>query len=174
MCTWCLKSGDDPRSFKCRWCKGSFVRGARSHYNLYAHRDGAKGRAVCPRRARVIQSGMKLPKTWQQDQAENAQALNQANGQSTLDAFLSEPTFSVELCNIVLVIWILWHALPFNRFYDCPLRAAFKLANRRADLRTPTWAANISKELYLTLSSAVIDLVSVSWPLLFPCLFYEI
>jgi hypothetical protein len=104
-----------------------------------------------------------LPNTWAQDQAENAQVANEANGQQTLDVFLSQATFSVDLCNTVLVIWILWHALPFNRFYDGPLRAAFKLANRRADLRTPTWAAGIAKELYHNLSSSVIDLVFVSF-----------
>lgn len=141
---------------------GLFIRGSRSHYNLYAHRDGAKGRAPCPRRARAIQFGLVLPNSWAQEQAENAQELTEANGQNTLDAFLSQLTFSVELCNIVLVIWILWHTLPFNRLYDFPLRAAFKLANRRADLRSPTWAAGISKELYLNLSLAVIDLVLVS------------
>jgi hypothetical protein len=59
-------------------------------------------------------------------------------------------------------MWILKHALPFNRFYDVPLRAAFKLANRRAELRTPTWAAGVAKELYLSLSSAAIALVYVS------------
>lgn len=155
----CLNSGDAPRSFKCRWCMGLFIRGSRSHYNLYAHRDGAKGRAPCPRRARAIQFGLVLPNSWAQEQAENAQELTEANGQNTLDAFLSQLTFSVELCNIVLVIWILWHTLPFNRLYDFPLRAAFKLANRRADLRSPTWAAGISKDLYLNLSLEVIYLV---------------
>lgn len=59
-------------------------------------------------------------------------------------------------------MWIMKHALPFNRFYDMPLRAAFKLVNQRADLRTPTWAAGVAKDLYLSLSSAAIALVSVS------------
>lgn len=143
-------------------CGDVYIRGARSHYNLYAHRDGAKGRAACPRRARAIQAGFELPKTWPEEQADNARDLNESNGQSTLDLYLAQPTFDVDMCNTVLVIWILWHALPFNRFYDGPLRAAFKLANRRADLRTPTWAAGIAKDLYLNLSSVVIDLVLVS------------
>lgn len=142
-------------------CVGVYIRGHRSHYNLYAHRDGAKGRAACPRRAHAIAAGFKLPKTSHEEQADNSQESNEANGQSTLDVFLSQPTFNVDLCNTVLVIWIILHASPFNRFYDAPLRAAFKLANRRADLRTPTWASGIAKDLYLNLSSAVIDLVAV-------------
>lgn len=90
----------------------------------------------------------------------------------TFDSFLSSASFSVDLCNKVLVIWIMKHALPFNRFYDIPLRAAFKLANQRADLRTPTWAAGVAKNLYLSLSSAAIALVSVSCS--FSLLFKEI
>lgn len=90
-----------------------------------------------------------------------AAALTQANGQQTLDSFLSQTTFSVDLCNTVLVLWIMLHALPFNRFYDPPLRAAFKLANRRADLRSPTWAAGVAKDLYVSLSAAAISLVKV-------------
>lgn len=94
-------------------------------------------------------------------------ASNTANGQPTLDSFLAQATFSVDLCNTVLVMWILLHALPFNRFYDSPLRAAFKLANRRAELRTPTWAAGVAKELYFSLSSAAVSMVQVS-TIIFP------
>lgn len=54
------------------------------------------------------------------------------------------------------------HALPFNRFYDIPLRAAFKLANRWAELRSATWAAGVANKMYSSLSSAVIALVFVS------------
>lgn len=157
-----FKSGENPRGFRCQWCQGLFIRGLRTNWNLYAHRDGAQGRSACPHRARAIRAGCKLPLTWAQEQAESLAASNAANGQPTLDAFLSQTTFSVELCNTVLVVWILWHALPFNRFYDLPLRAAFTLANRRAVLRTPTWAASASKELYGALSSAAVALVYAS------------
>lgn len=139
-----------------------FIRGFRTFYNLYAHRDGGKGRACCPDRARAVKAGCSLPLTWVQEQAANAALTNESNGQTTLDSYLSSASFSVDLCNTVLVIWIIKHALPFNRFYDIPLRAAFKLANRRAELRTPTWAAGVAKNLYLSLSSAAIALVYVS------------
>lgn len=156
------KTGDNPKFYKCRWCLGRFICGLRTYYNLYAHRDGAKGQSACPRRLQAIAAGIHLPLTWAQEQVQTAAALNELHGQPTLDAFLSQATFSVDLCNTVLVMWILKHALPFNGFYDVPLRAAFKLANLRAELRTPTWAAGVAKELYLSLSSAAIALVYVS------------
>lgn len=147
--------------YKCRWCKVTFTRGIRTHYNFYAHRDGAKGQSACSQRPRAIQAGCSLPQTWAQEQALEEAASNKANGQPTLDSFLLRTTFNVDLCNTVLVMWILLHALLFNRFYDPPLRAAFKLANRRADLRTPTWAAGVAKDLYQILSNAAISLVKV-------------
>lgn len=104
---------------------------------------------------------MQLPKSWAEEQIEVAQ--NVEKGQSTLDGYLLKQTFSVDLANTVLVIWILRHALPFNRFYDPPLRAAFKLANQKADLQTPTWAAGVAKELYAKMNESVISLVYVSY-----------
>lgn len=41
-----LQEGDDPRLFKCRWCKVRFTRGLRTHYNIYAHCDRAKGQSA--------------------------------------------------------------------------------------------------------------------------------
>ena len=103
---------------------------------------------------------MELPPTWKQQQADLSVTVSGNTG--TLDLFLSQPTFSLDLLNIVMVIWITRQALGFTRFEDPILRAAFKLSNREATIRTVKWAASMSHELYAILRDQVISQVMVS------------
>lgn len=101
---------------------------------------------------------MKLPPTWKELNEPVEVVLNPGN---TMKSFLSQSTFSVDLLNVVLVIWILRHALPWLRFQDPTLRAAFKLGNRAAQLRSPKWAATTAKELFFSLYNVVISRIQV-------------
>lgn len=116
---------------------------------------------MCPNRHLALREGLDLPRTWQQQQDEIVRVAS-TNPQSTLDSFLSQSTFSVELFNTVLVLWLLRHALPFSRFNDPALRAAFKLSNQSAMVRGTTWASETAKGIYQGLSVAVIDQLRVS------------
>lgn len=82
------------------------------------------------------------------------------SNKGTLDVFLSQATFSLDLLNFVMVIWLLRQALAFTRFEDPILRAAFKLSNRQATLRSGKWAASMAHELYSCLrDKAISDLM---------------
>lgn len=122
-----LQEGDDPRLFKCRWCKVRFTRGLRTHYNIYAHCDRAKGQSACPRRSRATQAGCQLPPLWAQEQGAMEASLNKANSQTTLDLFLSQTTFNVDFLDLIA------HSTFQSILRFPPLRAAFKLANHCAN-----------------------------------------
>lgn len=74
---------------------------------------------------------MKLPATYQEVQkAKN----KKTPGGKFMDSFLNRPTFSVQMLNVLLVLWMLQHALAWLRFSDPILQSAFKLANPSADM----------------------------------------
>lgn len=102
---------------------------------------------------------MKLPPTYQESQ--KAKMAETDSGQM-MQAFINKPKFSVEILNIILVIWIVCHAITWQRFSDFTLRGAFKLSNPGAEMRSPTWAAKTAKRLYNSLHSAVLQRVLVS------------
>jgi hypothetical protein len=103
---------------------------------------------------------MELPPTYQELQ--KAEAKKTAGGKF-MDSFLDRPVFSVQMLNVLLVLWIIRHALPWMRFSDPILRGAFKLANPSADMRSPTWAAQTAKKVYKSLHSEVLQKVKVSF-----------
>lgn len=155
----CLQTGPFKRLYPCLWCKEVFTRGRKTNSNLYGHRDGEPDRLPCPGRKRAIKAGMKLPPTYQESQ--KAKMAETASGQM-MQAFINKPKFSVEILNVILVIWIVRHAIAWQRFSDFTLRAAFKLSNPGADMWSPTWAAKTAKRLYNSLHSAVLQRVLVS------------
>lgn len=60
---------------------------------------------------------------------------------TTLTSYLKGPTFTSDLVNMILVLWVVRHALPWARFEDPALRGAFFTVNRGATVRSRTWAA---------------------------------
>ncbi|KAH9823091.1 hypothetical protein DFH28DRAFT_1172128 [Melampsora americana] len=99
----------------CKWCNRTFTRGDNGNLNLYGHRDGYKKRKPCAGRQSAIKAGVYLPPTWKKLNEPVQVAIKPGN---TIKLFLSASTFSVELLNVILVIWILRHALPWMRFQD--------------------------------------------------------
>lgn len=84
------------------------------------------------------------------------------NPKATLDSFLSQSTFGVNLLNTVLVIWLLRYTLPFSCLKDSALRAAFKLSNQSAVIRGTTWASQTARAIHQELSALVIERLQVS------------
>lgn len=83
-------------------------------------------------------------------------------GGQLMESFLELPAFSVQMLNVLLVLWIIRHALAWMRFSDPILRSAFQLSNQSADIRSPTWAARTAKKIYEALHSKVLKSVNVS------------
>lgn len=65
------------------------------------------------------------------------------------------------MLNILLVLWIIRHALAWMRFSDPILRSAFKLSNQAADMRSPTWAAQTAKKIHKALHVEVLKSLKV-------------
>lgn len=109
-------------------------------------------------RHKAIAEGFDLPPSYN-DKQESSQT---KNDKGTLTAFVSGPPFTVELVNMLLVLWIVRHALPWARFEDPALRAAFNSINRGAVVRSKTWASQQSVILYSDLHNKAINTVKVS------------
>lgn len=99
---------------------------------------------------------MKLPPTYDQQQESNKK-------NSTLTSFVTGPVFSTDLLNMILVLWIVRHALPWIRFHDPALRAAFYSINRSAVLRSTAWATKQSVHLFEGLHNKAINTLKVSF-----------
>lgn len=147
------------RDYKCRWCNKLFKgdKTNTSYFNLRGHRDGSSTRPVCNQRHKAIAAGLPLPPSYT-DKQQSKEKINKA----TLSSFISGPPFTVELLNMLLVLWIIRHALPWARFEDPALRAAFNSVNRGAIVRSRTWAAQKSVLLYSALHHKAITTVKVS------------
>lgn len=136
--------------YKCRFCSKSFAKPPNTYQTLYDHRDGAETRPVCPKRHVAIKNGIKLDLSWpEQQNAQKAQT-------NTLDRFVVKQVFSVKNLNLMLVIWVLRHALPWARFEDTILRAALWFSNPLATMYSATWAAQAAQRLYAGLQKQVL------------------
>lgn len=93
---------------------------------------------------------------------EEIEKSKQAEPNSKLTSYFNGPVFTPELMNMVLVVWIIRHALPWARFEDAALRAAFFTVNRGALVRSRTWAAQQSVQLFSALHEKAITAVKVS------------
>lgn len=142
-------------NYQCRWCNKIFKNGRQSYWNLWGHRDGSANRPACKNRHRAIESGRKLPPTYHEQ--------NKKSQDSTLTSFVTGPTFTVELLNMILVLWIIRHTLPWARFEDPALRTAFYSVNRGAVVRSSTWAAQQSVQLFGALHDKAINTLKVSF-----------
>lgn len=109
-------------------------------------------------RHKAIAAGVQLPLSYQE-------RLDQEKKESkgTLDSFVKGPTFTVDLLNLILVVWIVRHALPWARFEDVALRAAFYTANRGATVRSTCWASKQSVQLFSALHDKAITTLQVSF-----------
>lgn len=150
-----LKYFHDPDglAFKCRWCYHVYKGGHTSYWNLWGHRDGNATRPACKQRHRAILAGVVLPPSYSDKQ------LAQKKDKNDLKSFLKGPSFSADLLNMILVMWIVRQALPWARFEDPTLRAAFYMVNRGAVVRSRTWAAQQAVILHSALHSKAINAV---------------
>lgn len=117
---------------------------------------------MCPGRRRAAKTIPNLPPTYPERQAQAAAAAKGAQKNATLDGFVSKHKFSLETLNGVMVIWLLQHALPWARMDDHPLRAAFRLANVSASLRSSVWAARAAITLFDDMQNNVVHMLKVS------------
>lgn len=106
-------------------------------------------------RHKAIKAGFILPPLYDK-QMEAEKTKN-----PTLDYFVSGPVFSVDLPNMILVLWIVRHALPWIHFEDPAFRAAFYCANRSAVVRSTAWATKQSIKLFAGLHNKAINNLKV-------------
>lgn len=102
--------------------------------------------------------GHGLPPTYDE---RNQPTEKDSSSAALMKSSVNRPPFNVDILNVLLVIWLLRHALPWVRFQDPTLRAAFHLTHGKADLRSPTWAAATAKELYSSLYDQLISQIKV-------------
>lgn len=145
------------RYYRCRFCSESFAKSANTYQTLYAHRDGAKTRPVCVKRHIAINQGFKLDPSWSEQQKAKQKQTN------TLDQFVIKQPFGTKNMNLMLVIWILRHALPWARFEDTTLRATLWYSNPLATIYSSTWAAHAAQRLYIGLQKKALQDVLVSF-----------
>lgn len=151
------------RGYECKWCPETCKRGTDGNSNLYGHRDGGKNRLPCKGRSNAMKvRDHGLPPTYQERHRSREETATQKSSASMMTSFITRPPFNVDILNVLLVIWVLRHALPWSRFQDPTLRAAFHLTHAKADLRSPTWAATTAKELYASLYNQLITKIKVS------------
>lgn len=96
-----------------------------------------------------------MNKSWAEQQKVRKEQTN------NLDRFVVKQPFGVKNLNLMLVIWVLRHALPWARFEDCTLRAAFWFANPLANIYSAAWAAQGAQRLYIGLQSNVLSSILV-------------
>lgn len=157
------KDGSPPRSYKCRFCKSVFTCGKGGYWNLYGHRDGTAGRPPCPKRHLADPTDYHLPPTYREVKLAEAKASAESATRGTLDNYIVKDTFSVDLLNKLLVIWLVEEALAWERMHDRALRAAFKLSNIGATIRSASWAARVARDLWIAMKRQAIDAVKVSF-----------
>lgn len=133
------------------------------------HRDGAaqpgkSGLPGCPAREKALKGGLSLPQTHFELREIKKVA---ASGflplsEASLAAVKKRAEFHNLVLNQLVLIWVVRRALPWSRFEDPELRAAFRYSNAQAHLYGRTWASNQGHQLYLALSEEVIGKLKVS------------
>lgn len=109
-------------------------------------------------RHKAIAAGVDLPPSY----ADQIEAQSKVK-KGTLKSYFVGPKFSADLVNMILVLWLVRHALPWARFEDPALRAAFHTVNCGAVVRSRTWAAQQSVILFSGLHDQAINTVKVSF-----------
>lgn len=112
---------------------------------------------MCTMRHKAIKAGVILPPSY----LETIEAGSEEKTNS-LDSYFKGPKFTPDLMNMILVLWVVRHALPWARFEDPALRAAFYTVNCGAMVRSRTWAAQQAVLLHSSLHKKAINTVKVS------------
>lgn len=107
-------------------------------------------------RHKAIAAGVNLPPSY----TEKHEAESKFK-KGSLKSYFTGPKFSADLVNMILVIWVVRHALPWARFEDPALRAAFHTVNRGATVRSRTWAAKQLVILFSGLHNLAINTLKV-------------
>lgn len=110
-------------------------------------------RKPCPGRADAIAGGMKLPPTAAEFQAKAEILTNpEPSNKGKMTAFFeSKLPFNNLTLNHLLVLWLLYHGLPWNRIEDKLLRIAFRYARRDCKIFGRCWVAREAKDIYFSL-----------------------
>lgn len=148
--------------FQCRWCKSWFKDGVKGHSNLKGHRDGGLGRTMCKERDSAIKAGANLPKCYDEIMAAEAATEASANSKKgTLDSFLDVPKFTVELFNMLIILWLIRQAQPWLRIEDPYLQAAFLLCNSQAVMYSASYAARKAMKIFEEFHNQLISTLQV-------------
>lgn len=130
--------------------------------NLKIHRDGStqltkSGNPGCKNRQAAIDHGANLPPTEAELRLLCSMEINEdvSLPPNTLAALSQWATFDNDVLNQMMVLWLLRQAQPWSRIEDIDLRACFCYANKQAQLKGCTWAAQQGHEVYLSLHDEV-------------------
>jgi hypothetical protein len=125
---------------------------------LKLHRDGNSTRAACPARKRAIQSGANLPIT-AKDQA--AAKKEQEKDSTVMAKFIQSSSFDNRTLNQILVMWLIFSSLPWNRISNRLLGITFGYSRKGVGIYSRTWAASEAQRLYLNLKEKVMKKLKV-------------
>lgn len=118
---------------------------------------------MCKDRHRAIEAGINLPKTYDEITAEAASQAATQSQTGTLDSFLNVPKFTVELFNLLIILWLMRQAQPWLRIEDPYLQAAFLLCNPQAIMYSASYAAHKAMKLFEEFHNKLIGTLQVCW-----------
>ncbi|PLW45814.1 hypothetical protein PCASD_04747 [Puccinia coronata f. sp. avenae] len=125
--------------YTCKWCAKVYKKGDDTWQNLKLHQDGNSTRAACPARKCVIQSGANLPIT-AKDQA--AAKKEQEKDSTVMAKFIQSSSFDNRTLNQILVMWLIFSSLPWNRISNRLLGITFGYSRKGVGIYSRTWAAS--------------------------------
>lgn len=126
-----IQTGDNPRSYKCRFCPKSCTNTTGGWSSLQAHWDRIKGCTNCAGWKKSMAKGLALPSTWREIH-------HSAPLMGPVENFVSKERWHLEIWERMMVWWLVRHTLPFSCSNDPALRAAFWFYNAAASLRDQT------------------------------------
>lgn len=113
-----IQTGDNPRSYKCRFCPKSCTNTTGGWSSLQAHWDRIKGCTNCAGWKKSMAKGLALPSTWREIH-------HSAPLMGPVENFVSKERWHLEIWERMMVWWLVRHTLPFSCSNDPALRAAF-------------------------------------------------
>lgn len=116
---------------------------------------------MCSKRDCAIDAGIILPKTYDEITAEAASQAATNSQKGTLDAYLDIPKFTVELFNLLIILWLMRQAQPWLRIEDPYLQAAFLLCNPQAIMYSASYAARKAMKLFEEFHTKLIGTLQV-------------
>jgi hypothetical protein len=82
--------------------------------------------------------------------------------------FVQNGTFEVKTFNQLLVMWMIRHALPWNRIEDLLLGVAFDYVRRGVKIYARSWIAMEAHKLYCNLQCKVLANINVRFIVFLP------